>query len=327
MAVPNPAQPCPSQRCGARRAGVITRNLACFTYSRASFATPRASWAGVTDTKPAGRFWAVPGNARRSPEQHVVAKRKQFIDSLLFFRVALRAQVGFPRAGISEKDRDGHDQVVTEQGLATTVFLVRRAKDGDQSAFTALYERHYARVRRSAALRMGKTVGQCEQDIDDVVQEAFIYAFDVLTRGDFDETRTEGGFRNWLANCIVEGKIKDRARRRGAAKRGGGRERVMRDMFESTIAEPPAAAAGDWPSQLAASNELAEGVERALLLLSDRHRTILDLRDNCEMTFEEIAGEMGYNKVVTMRSLYRRAREELRKVVAATMPGWESLFQ
>lgn len=209
--------------------------------------------------------------------------------------------------------------------LHNTVELVRAAKRGEQVAYRALYDRHYQRVRRSAALRMGSTLKRCEQDIEDIVQDSFAYAFERLAAGRFDEARSEGGFRNWLANHIVECKIRDAARRRSAAKRGGGQQKSMRDAFGSVI-EPPIAAATPTPSQVLGGRELAEQVEAAILELRDRHRQVLDLRDHCEMSFEEIAAEMGFEKAVTVRSLYHRAREELKARLESQLDAWETYF-
>lgn len=212
-----------------------------------------------------------------------------------------------------------------DPSLERTVELVRAAKRGEQVAFQELYERHYERVRRSAALRMGSTLKQCEQDIEDVVQESFVYAFERLATGRFDEARSEGGFRNWLAKHIVESKVRDAARRKNAQKRGGGRQQLMRDTFGSAI-EPPVAAQTPTPSEVLRGREVSEDVESAILQLSDRHRRVLDLRDHCAMRFEEIAAEMGFQKAVTVRSLYHRAREELKALLEPKLRDWDSYF-
>ena len=48
---------------------------------------------------------------------------------------------------------DDRDKSVEPAELGQTLFLVRRARDGDEDAFTELYARHAPRVRRSVALR------------------------------------------------------------------------------------------------------------------------------------------------------------------------------
>ncbi len=192
-----------------------------------------------------------------------------------------------------------------------TLVLVRRAKAGDEDAFTQLYARHADRVRRSVSLRLGR---EGPNDLDDVVQETFMFAFEGLKHGKFQENHSDGGFRNWLATIAVN-KIRDRARLRNAKKRGGGRERLMRDAFSSTMSDPDIASPLARPSEILRGKDLEEKISDALLQLDDRHMTIIDLRDHCEMAFEEIATEMGYKKAATMRSLYKRAKTRLREIL------------
>ena len=193
-----------------------------------------------------------------------------------------------------------------------TLILGRRAKAGDDDAVTELYRRHADRVMRSVRLRLRR---DGTHDIEDVVQETFMYAFEGIKAGKFDENHSDGGFRNWLATIAVN-KIRDRARLKNAQKRGSGREKLMRDAFSSAMGDPGIASPLARPSQIVRGKVFVQKLGLALLELDDRHRTIIDLRDHCEMPFEEIAGEMGYKKAATMRSLYKRAKTKLREILA-----------
>lgn len=203
------------------------------------------------------------------------------------------------------------DPVPFEPGQ--TLILVRRAKGGDDDAFTELYRSHADRVRRSVQLRL---MGQPVQDLEDVVQETFMYAFDGIKAGKFDENHSDGGFRNWIATIAVN-KIRDRARVKNAQKRGSGREKLMRDAFSSDIGDPGFASPLARPSQIIRGKEFESKLSEALELLEERHRTIIDLRDHCEMNYDEIAAEMGYKKAATMRSLYKRAKAKLKEHLEA----------
>ena len=59
-------------------------------------------------------------------------------------------------------------------------------------------------------------------------------------------------------------------------------------------------------------------VDEAVQKLSDKKRQVWDLRQNCQMSFAEIAAEMGYQKEVTVRSLWHHAKKQLEKLMAAT---------
>jgi RNA polymerase sigma factor (sigma-70 family) len=141
-----------------------------------------------------------------------------------------------------------------------------------------------------------------------------MFAFEGLKHDKFDENHSDGGFRNWLATIAVN-KIRDRARQRNAQKRGSGRERLMRDAFQSSNPDPGVASPLARPSEICRGREFEAKIAEALEQLDDRHRRIIDLRDHCEMAYEEIAGEMGYKKAATMRSLYKRAKTRLRELL------------
>lgn len=198
--------------------------------------------------------------------------------------------------------------------FSETVLLVRKARVGDEFAFGALYTRHYRSVWHSARLRLGPRARQREQDIEDAVQETFVYAFEQIQAGKFDETRSVGGFRHWLATIVVH-KLHDQVRRQAAQRRGGGRVKLMRDVFATSTStrlfESPLAR----PSQVMCAREFEARLRAALEQLSERHRVVLDLRDHCEMSYAEVAAEMGYKKAVTVRSLYSRAKQRLRELL------------
>lgn len=191
--------------------------------------------------------------------------------------------------------------------LTKTQTLVFRAKQGEEEALGELYSRHAGRVRHSLAARLG---GYDAADLEDIVQETFLYAFDVIRRGAFDETASEGGFRHWLAKVAVN-KARDQFRQRHTKRRGEGKERLMRDVLSSSSIELDLKSPLARPSEVLRGKELEHKITEALNSLNDRQREVIDLRDHCEMSFAEIAEEMTASPA-TLRSLYKRAKEELR---------------
>lgn len=184
----------------------------------------------------------------------------------------------------------------------STVAQVRAARDGDRAALDALFARYLPWVFETVALRLGRRQKDCG-DIEDLVQESLLDAFRSIER--FEE-RSEGSFRHWLAR-IVENNVVDRERRRRAQKRGGGKERVFRDVYDTAASGPEARSHEATPSQVAGRRENAELVELALLRLPERCREILILRDRCEMSFEEVAAAIGLGSAESARTTYRRA--------------------
>jgi DNA-directed RNA polymerase specialized sigma24 family protein len=70
--------------------------------------------------------------------------------------------------------------------------LVRRARAGDAGAFASLVERHFPSARALAA-----RLGAHPDDVDDIVQEAFLQAFAGLGR-----LREPDRFGGWLAGIV-----------------------------------------------------------------------------------------------------------------------------
>lgn len=206
-------------------------------------------------------------------------------------------------------------EVPPEKAWSTTVMLIRKARGGDKAAFEELFERHYGRVRGAVALRIGKPVAACGPELDDAVQDAILYAWQAIDEGKFDETRSDGGFRSWIAK-IAGNKLIDLKRKKQAKRRGEGREKFLYDMFDDSVSEIDVRYCGPTPSEHARVEERTVQFDEALVELDDRHRQIIVLRDYCDMSFDEIVGEMdGLNSAGSARSLHFRALAALGDVL------------
>lgn len=183
--------------------------------------------------------------------------------------------------------------------LSRTLAQVRAAKAGDRAALDDLLARYAHWVRQTVALRMGRALRDCGE-IDDVVQESLLDAFRGIDR--FAE-HSDGSFRNWLAQIVLNN-VRDHARRRS------GRRATAARAVTATRADRAleACRARDGsPSQMAQAIELEARIERALLSLSSTHREVIILRDRCAMSYAEIAGQLGYKNADTARALHHRS--------------------
>ena len=159
----------------------------------------------------------------------------------------------------------------TEGGAAAAAedaALVRRWLAGDEAAATALVERHAAALARFAA-----SVG-VRQDVDEIVQDTFVRAFNALR--DF---RGESSLRTWLFT-IERRLVLDRRRA----------ERRRRDQEEITE--------GDAATEITALDGLvAEETERrvraAVGALSPMQRQVFSLRVTEGLSYKEIAAVVG----------------------------------
>ena len=143
-------------------------------------------------------------------------------------------------------------------------------------------------------------------DREDLVQETLIDAFRNL--GGF-KGRHDGAMCHWLAT-IVQNNLRDHRRRHTAAKRDVGRI-VRRSERSTVLTDSVLGHDSATPSRIAQATELEERVETALLALEGRQRRVIELRKLCELSFEEIAQELGFSSTSSARSLYSRAMNEL----------------
>ena len=166
--------------------------------------------------------------------------------------------------------------------------LVARARAGDATAFDTLVRAHMEQAFRVAF----RVVGHRE-DAEDLVQEAFLAAYQYL-----DSFEVGRPFGPWLMRIVLN---------RGANLR---RSRARRSM------EPETEGVSDAPSALEESERRDTGrvLRDALATLSERQRQIVTMFDVDGMTSAEI-GEMMQLAPGTVRWHLHEARRHLRVVL------------
>lgn len=169
--------------------------------------------------------------------------------------------------------------------------LAARARNGDQTAFTALVRRYERPVMHFCARMIGNTA-----DAEDVAQECFLALHRSLgriePRARFS-TLLFGIARNLTLNHLRDG------RRRG---------RHMARPMDGLEKEP---ATGDQPDRRALAAEIGTVLTAAINGLAPEHREVLVLREINQLDYEAIAQVVGC-PIGTVRSRLARAREALR---------------
>lgn len=153
--------------------------------------------------------------------------------------------------------------------------LVKRARDGDFSAFEALFERHRALVYRFAYQMVPK-----RDDAEDIVQEAFIRAYQNLHR-----YRDEAKFTTWLLR-IVTNLCTDQARMSTR------RQNLEQQEASGALTWMTEGVTED-PVENLEQQRRVEALRRALNALPIHHRTVIVLRDIEERDYEEISRILG----------------------------------
>ena len=171
--------------------------------------------------------------------------------------------------------------------------LVRRVQKGDAKAFDLLFLRYQHKIHGL----VGRYV-HAQEEVEDVVQEAFIKAYRALPR-----FRGESAFYTWLYRIAVntsKNYLVSRARRP---------QGVELDASEGDVGEVAAARKDtEDPESALRRDELRAVVDRALGDLPEDLRAALTLREFDGLSYEQIATVMDC-PVGTVRSRIFRARE------------------
>lgn len=176
--------------------------------------------------------------------------------------------------------------------------LIRRTLRGDRMAFGDLVSRYQDRLYHVVF----RLVAHAE-DARDVVQEAFINAYESL-----DRFQGDSQFYTWLYRIAVNAAIShQRKRRETVSLEQGGRASIPEPFDESFDHRP-----GDAIERAEVERLLHDGLQQ----LSEDFRTVLVLRDLDGQKYEQIAEVLNL-PIGTVRSRIHRARLELRSILAA----------
>jgi RNA polymerase sigma factor (sigma-70 family) len=197
--------------------------------------------------------------------------------------------------------------------VGETVFLIRRARDGDREAQDRLFGRFAPYVRKVVLLRVGGSPARSE-DVDDLVQDALLRAVEGIERFG---GRPEDDFKAWLA-CCARCAVFDDYKRANALKRGGGKAvRNFTDWGSSYLTSSIFASKEPTPSNIVRQREVEEKIYDALLQLEDRHRKIIIYRKLVGMEYIEIVRILKLRTVEKARVLCHRALEKLAEALRA----------
>jgi len=175
-------------------------------------------------------------------------------------------------------------------------FLIAECLRGDQAAFGQLVRRHQDRLH-AAVYRLVESA----EDAQDVVQEAFLHAYQHL--GSF---KGDAQFFTWLYRIAMNAAISLRRKRKPAL-------RIVGPDGEPVI-EPADPSEESQPTHALEQSERERVVKKALSRCSTEHRAVLVMKDMEGMKYEEMAEVLGV-PVGTIRSRLHRARLELREIL------------
>ena len=161
--------------------------------------------------------------------------------------------------------------------------VVRRVVAGDAALFEILMRRHNQRIYRAV-----RAVLRSDEDVEDVMQQAYINAYQHL--GQF---AGDAQFSTWLTRIAINEALRRRKRARVV---GEGEEGVTLSLVEDD---------GPDPEQQASTAEIRELLEREVAALPEMYRLVIMLRDVEGMSTAETAASLAISEDVVKTRLHR----------------------
>jgi RNA polymerase sigma factor (sigma-70 family) len=207
----------------------------------------------------------------------------------------------------TESDPRGQENRPGPLGLTETLAYAQDAQAGSDAAWDRLYVLCHRRVM--GWLSHERMPGGFDRE--DVFHAVMHNVVRSMPRFRIDP---DARFWGWL-RTIFDNTLTDIWRSAGAAKRGKGKEMLMRDCFGSDHLDPGVAGREARQSVVARFREIEEGWNQALADLPSKYRDVVVLRDQHGLEYDEIAAELGYNSGDTVRLVCHRGRQKLRALL------------
>jgi RNA polymerase sigma-70 factor, ECF subfamily len=177
------------------------------------------------------------------------------------------------------------------------VELVAKARKGDAASFSVLLRRYEGKI-----FRLAMNITQNREDAEDVLQEAFLKAYEHL-----DQFQGNSRFYTWIVRIAVNQALM-KLRKRRSDRAVSLDEQI--DTGEDTVVREIAAWDPD-PEQRFSQVELNEILTGAIEDLEPIYRTVFTLRDVDGLSTEETAEALDLT-VPAVKSRLLRARLQLR---------------
>jgi RNA polymerase sigma-70 factor, ECF subfamily len=178
------------------------------------------------------------------------------------------------------------------------VALVERVRAGDISAYDTLVRKYERQI-----FRIAQHITQNREDAEDVMQDAFLKAYEKL-----DQFQGNSKFYTWLVRISVNESLM-RLRKRRTGKMVSIDEDV--ETEEGSVPRDLADWAPD-PEQNYTQTELGEILEKTIKGLPPGFRVVFELRDVQGLSTEDTAEALGLS-IPAVKSRLLRARLQLRE--------------
>jgi len=189
------------------------------------------------------------------------------------------------------------ESIPVEVPVDDEIDLVARARKGDAASFSVLLGRYEGKI-----FRLAMNITQNREDAEDVLQEAFLKAYEHL-----DQFQGNSRFYTWIVRIAVNQALM-KLRKRRSDRAVSLDEQI--DTGEDTVVREIAAWDPD-PEQQYSQEELHGILTNAIDDLAPIYRTVFTLRDVDGLSTEETAEALDLS-VPAVKSRLLRARLQLR---------------
>jgi RNA polymerase sigma-70 factor (ECF subfamily) len=178
--------------------------------------------------------------------------------------------------------------------------LIKRARDGDDSAFNQVVQTYRKRILGTIARLIGRP-----EDVEDVGQEVFLRLYFSL-----DQLRTPEMFEPWLYRLTVNAAYDYLRRQRRRS------ESRMSDLSEQQVMLADAAAGSKREDEEQRRKRIRELVDSLLGSISEQDRILLTMKEIEGLSLKELEKVYGVNENALKVRLFR-ARQRVVKVFEA----------
>lgn len=187
---------------------------------------------------------------------------------------------------------------------------LNRMKNGDLSIFSELVRDHHHALIALATPIVGAS------EAEEVVQNAWVKAYKAIP--DF---QGRAKIRSWLSQIVInEARMLLRSRKKELlfvdTENYDNPIDTFVDCFnqDGSWRKPPVSWQFDSPESLLMAADLQDCLEKLLSKMPDQQRAMLEMRDSCELPFEEICNNLSIS-ASNARVLLYRARAQLFKLI------------
>ncbi len=176
--------------------------------------------------------------------------------------------------------------------MVNEIYIVQQAVDGNQSAFTQLYDMYFDRIYRYIYVRIRK-----QAESEDLTQEVFIKALNAI--GGYKIGKTP--FAAWLFR-IAHNQVIDHVRK------------YAKNLETSLDEAPPSIGSEDPVATIEQKFEIAE-LNAAIMELSPAQQEVISLRFIAELPIADVARILGKSEG-TIKALQFNGTVSLRRLMA-----------